>query len=94
MIVSLMDRAIYEGGMEDEIVRYANVGLLCVQERAGDRPSISTVLSMLSCEIVELPRPKEPGFLGMQTSRGTDSATKNVGKSSGNQVTISIVEGR
>ncbi|KAH6826693.1 S-locus lectin protein kinase family protein [Perilla frutescens var. hirtella] len=94
-IVNLMDPTLYNGGIfEGDIVRYANVGLLCVQETAADRPNISTVLSMLSCEIIELPLPKQPAFLGMQMSHGTQSSAKSSSKCSSNNVTISILEGR
>ncbi|KAH6776018.1 hypothetical protein C2S52_013579 [Perilla frutescens var. hirtella] len=93
-IVTLMDPSIYNAGMEGDIVRYANVGLLCVQEVAADRPNISTVLSMLSCEIIDFPCPKEPAFLKMQMSRGTESSIESSGKGSTNDVTISIVERR
>ncbi|KAG6420664.1 hypothetical protein SASPL_117200 [Salvia splendens] len=89
-IVKLMDPAIYEddSGMEDDIVRYGNVGLLCVQEMAADRPNMATALSMLNCEILELPCPKQPAFVG------TQSSTKRSHKVSVNEVTISVVEGR
>ena len=46
-IVNLMDPAIYEydSGMEDDIVRYGNVGLLCVQEMAADTHTYSFLIS-------------------------------------------------
>ncbi|XP_042040776.1 G-type lectin S-receptor-like serine/threonine-protein kinase At1g11300 isoform X1 [Salvia splendens] len=93
-IVNLMDAGIWDSGMEDDIVRYANVGLLCVQEMAADRPNTSTVLSMLSSEIAELPRPKQPAFHGMRSSQSVESCTKRSSKGSVNDVSISIVEGR
>ncbi|KAH6795130.1 S-locus lectin protein kinase family protein [Perilla frutescens var. hirtella] len=93
-IVSFMEPTAYNGGMEGDIVRYANVGLLCVQETAADRPNISIVLSMLSCEIVKLPHPNQPAFLKMQISRATESSTKSSSKCSANDVTISVLEGR
>ncbi|KAH6795751.1 hypothetical protein C2S51_036737 [Perilla frutescens var. frutescens] len=89
-IVSLMDPRIYNGGMEGDTVRYSNVGLLCVQETTADRPNISTVLSMLNCEIVNLPRPNQPAFLRMQMSPITQPSNK----ASANNVSISQVEGR
>ncbi|XP_047964521.1 G-type lectin S-receptor-like serine/threonine-protein kinase At1g11330 isoform X1 [Salvia hispanica] len=85
-ITNLMDPAMCDSAIEDDIVRYANVGLLCVQEIAADRPNTSTVLSMLSCEIVELPHPKQPAFVGIQSSQSTEPSS--------NDVTISIVGGR
>lgn len=36
--------------------------LLCVQELAKDRPSISIVVSMLCSEIAHLPPPKPPAY--------------------------------
>lgn len=90
-----MDPRIHDAGVEDDIMRYANVGLLCVQEIAADRPNTSTVLSMLCREIIELPQPKQPAFLGMQSSQPTEAAaTMGVSKYSANDVTISIAEGR
>ncbi|KAK6154671.1 hypothetical protein DH2020_008919 [Rehmannia glutinosa] len=93
-IVDLVDPVIHDPGMETDILRYANVGLLCVQEIAADRPNISTVLSMLSCELVELPRPNQPVFVAMQRSSETECSHKNPSKCSGNDVTITILEGR
>ncbi|CAL5393197.1 unnamed protein product [Camellia sinensis] len=44
------------------LLRYINIGLLCVQESAADRPTMSSVVSMLSNELVLLPSPKQPAF--------------------------------
>ncbi|KAK0580221.1 hypothetical protein LWI29_038202 [Acer saccharum] len=44
------------------ISRCIHVGLLCVQEFVKDRPTMSTVISMLNSEIVDLPTPKQPAF--------------------------------
>ncbi|XP_075505446.1 G-type lectin S-receptor-like serine/threonine-protein kinase At1g11330 isoform X2 [Primulina tabacum] len=77
-----------------EILRYTQVGLLCVQETAKDRPNISTVLSMLSNEIVELPRPNHPAFTVNGSTAGTESTDRFATKSSSNGVTLTVVEGR
>ncbi|RVW13827.1 G-type lectin S-receptor-like serine/threonine-protein kinase [Vitis vinifera] len=53
----LIDETIAEACFQEEISRCIHVGLLCVQESAKDRPSISTVVSMLSSEIAHLPPP-------------------------------------
>ncbi|TYH86373.1 hypothetical protein ES332_D01G037800v1 [Gossypium tomentosum] len=45
-----------------EIWRCIHVGLLCVQEYTKDRPTISTVISMLNSEISDLNTPKQPAF--------------------------------
>ncbi|CAL5335852.1 unnamed protein product [Camellia sinensis] len=44
------------------LLRYINIGLLCVQKSAVDRRTMSSVVSMLSNELVLLPSPKQPAF--------------------------------
>ncbi|XP_051125193.1 G-type lectin S-receptor-like serine/threonine-protein kinase At1g11300 [Andrographis paniculata] len=89
-MMKLIDPAIYEPKMESEMVRCAHVGLLCVQETAHNRPSISTVLSMLSREISELPHPKKPAFIEHHDSL----SRRTRGVFSLNDITLTVVEGR
>ena len=56
---------------EMEILRCIHVGLLCVQEFAKDRPTTSTVNSMLKSEIADLPCPKKPAFTERQIGLNT-----------------------
>ncbi|KAH1120604.1 hypothetical protein J1N35_003764 [Gossypium stocksii] len=62
----LVDKVILESksdsNNEKEIWRCIHVGLLCVQEYTKDRPTISTVISMLNSEISYLNTPKQPAF--------------------------------
>ena len=39
-----------------------HIGLLCVQEDAVDRPTMSTVVVMLASETMTLPIPNHPAF--------------------------------
>ena len=73
-----------------QVLRVINVGLLCVQCSPDDRPSMSSVVLMLSSDSA-LPRPKEPGFF---TGRGSDSSSGSQGPFSGNGVTITMLDGR
>ncbi|TYH86902.1 hypothetical protein ES332_D01G076900v1 [Gossypium tomentosum] len=41
-------------------LRYVNIGLLCIQETADDRPTMSDVVSMLSNESLDIPPLKHP----------------------------------
>lgn len=45
-----------------KLLRYVNISLLCVQERAEDRPTMSDVVYMLINEFAPLPPPKPPAF--------------------------------
>ncbi|CAH2056714.1 unnamed protein product [Thlaspi arvense] len=57
------DGSIDEGFVRpDEFLRYMHVGLLCVQEDAYDRPTMSSVAVMLKSETVTLCQPEKPAF--------------------------------
>ncbi|XP_022720832.1 LOW QUALITY PROTEIN: uncharacterized protein LOC111278491 [Durio zibethinus] len=61
-VLALIDPVLSDPCNRSEILRCIHVGLLCVQEFAEDRPTVSTVISMLNSEIVDLPTPKQPAF--------------------------------
>ncbi|KAJ9671867.1 hypothetical protein PVL29_025520 [Vitis rotundifolia] len=69
-----------------EVLRSINVGLLCVQRFPDDRPSMHSVVLMLSSEGA-LPQPKEPCFF-------TDRSMMEVNSSSGSHATITQLEAR
>lgn len=46
----------------DDFLRYLHVGLLCVQEDAYDRPTMSSAHVMLKSETVCLSQPGKPAF--------------------------------
>ncbi|KAL6314057.1 hypothetical protein AAG906_011792 [Vitis piasezkii] len=59
--LELMDAMVGDTFQPSEVLRSIHVGLLCVQHCADDRPSMSSVVLMLSSEVA-LPQPREPGF--------------------------------
>ncbi|XWS18268.1 hypothetical protein CRYUN_Cryun32bG0029200 [Craigia yunnanensis] len=93
-ILALIDPVLSDPCYQNEILRCIHVGLLCVQEFAEDRPTVSTVISMLNSEIVDLPTPKQPAFTGRLISLGARSPQNNPNQCSINKVTVTIVEGR
>lgn len=80
----LIDVRVRESYNAEEVLRCINVGLLCVQQRSIDRPSMSSVVLMLSSES-ELPQPEEPACYFM----GTNSLEENPFSCTPNNVTIS-----
>ncbi|KAH0941657.1 hypothetical protein HID58_001294, partial [Brassica napus] len=46
----------------NKVVRCIHIGLLCVQEDPANRPTLSTIVMMLSSNTVTLPVPKQPKF--------------------------------
>ncbi|XP_030941779.1 G-type lectin S-receptor-like serine/threonine-protein kinase At1g11300 [Quercus lobata] len=93
-IVTLIDPMIYEPCFEMEILRCIQVGMLCVQEFAKDRPTVSVVVSMLKSEIVNLPPPKKSAFTKRNIGLDTESSQLSQSKCSANNVTITMVQGR
>ncbi|XWS58027.1 hypothetical protein CRYUN_Cryun09bG0223700 [Craigia yunnanensis] len=77
-----------------EILRCIHVGLLCVQEFADDRPTISAVISMLNSEIVDLPTPKQPAFTERRIAVDREPLQNNQSRCSRNYVTVTNIEGR
>eukprot|EP00257_Ricinus_communis_P019247 XP_015578177.1 G-type lectin S-receptor-like serine/threonine-protein kinase At1g11330 [Ricinus communis] len=77
-----------------EISRCVHVGLLCAQAHPKDRPAMSTVISMLNSEIVDLPIPKQPAFAESQVSLDSDTSQQSQKNCSVNIVTITIADGR
>ncbi|KAH9651038.1 G-type lectin S-receptor-like serine/threonine-protein kinase [Citrus sinensis] len=67
--------------------RYINVALLCVQENAADRPTMSEVISMLTNEFVNLPSPQQPGFSSLKKSVETVARSMN-------RLTLSVMDAR
>nr|TKW01523.1 hypothetical protein SEVIR_8G186600v2 [Setaria viridis] len=43
-----------------EKLKCINIGLLCAQENAADRPTMSHVVAMLTSKVITLPEPKHP----------------------------------
>ncbi|KAL0321180.1 UNVERIFIED_CONTAM: G-type lectin S-receptor-like serine/threonine-protein kinase [Sesamum radiatum] len=89
----LIDQRISTPTFVAGITRCMWIGLLCVQESPQQRPAISTVLSMLSSEIVDLPEPEHPGFTDrwIRSHVGPSSSTQS---GSANKISITMMEGR
>ncbi|KAL5839712.1 hypothetical protein ACOSQ4_012320 [Xanthoceras sorbifolium] len=93
-IVSFIDPTISDPCFQWEILRCIHVGLLCVQEFVRDRPSVSTVISMLNSEIADLPTPKQPAFTTRQSASDTNSSEQRQKKVSANYFSVSDIDGR
>ncbi|XP_058774139.1 cysteine-rich receptor-like protein kinase 10, partial [Vicia villosa] len=57
--LELVDQDIKESCNHSEVVRCIQIGLLCVQEKPDDRPTMATVVSYLTSLSAELPFPRE-----------------------------------
>lgn len=75
--------------VESQVKRCVRVGSLCVQNVAEERPTMLSVVLMLSTEDTVLPQPRKPGFF---LHGGSSFSQSNA--SSGGAITISDVEAR
>ncbi|KAH7844967.1 hypothetical protein Vadar_033773 [Vaccinium darrowii] len=90
---SIRDPLLQDISSANMLLRYVNIALLCVQESAADRPTMSDVALMLSNELMLLASPKQPAF---STSRSVPerNSSKQSEDCSINDATISSLEAR
>ena len=84
--LEFVDESIVSESHASETMRCINIALLCVQENAGDRPTTTSVVTMLSSESIALPEPKHPAYFHV---RVMDEEPP-----SANDVTMSALQGR
>ncbi|XXG69380.1 hypothetical protein AAC387_Pa06g2267 [Persea americana] len=94
--LEVLDPLMLESCSTSEALRWIHIGLLCVQEDAADRPTMSTIVVMLGSENVTLPQPTRPAF---SVGRGVIPSASGQSSSSAvtcsvNEITVSILEAR
>nr|GFD09523.1 G-type lectin S-receptor-like serine/threonine-protein kinase At1g61550 [Tanacetum cinerariifolium] len=87
-----IDQALARPSCLPEGLRCLHVGLLCVQDLAKDRPTMTEVVSMI-CSEIDLSEPKEPLFT-LQRLSGSSIGQESPNTCSINAVTLSMVAGR
>ncbi|KAL3341136.1 hypothetical protein AABB24_025610, partial [Solanum stoloniferum] len=90
----LLDPSVGESFFPCEVIRCIQVGLLCVQEQAEDRPNMATVVLMLGSETATMPQPKHPGFCLGRRPVDEHSETIYEETFTVNQVTITRLDPR
>ncbi|VVA93875.1 unnamed protein product [Arabis nemorensis] len=70
----LLDQDISSSSSQVEVARCVQIGLLCIQQQAVDRPNIAQVVTMLTTEM-DLPEPKQPVFALQIQESDSDSKT-------------------
>ncbi|KAH0688686.1 hypothetical protein KY285_015838 [Solanum tuberosum] len=90
--LDLMDKSISNSDASATVLRCIHIGLLCVQDHAVDRPSMPSVVLMLSSE-TDLPLSKQPTFI-FQRWLNSDTQSQISKAQSVNDITVSVAEGR
>ncbi|XP_057428736.1 receptor-like serine/threonine-protein kinase SD1-7 isoform X4 [Lotus japonicus] len=93
--LELIDESISGSYSACEVLRCIHIGLLCVQELADDRPTMSSVILMLNNETPLVLQPRNPGFCLGKNPPKTDSSSSNQDETwSVNQVTVTLLDAR
>lgn len=91
--LDLKDSTLGNSDFDHQILRHIHVGLLCVQDYAADRPTISDVISMLANETLPLPIPNRAVFSAERKLTGAILTSEEKESCSG-RITISEVDPR
>ena len=89
--MDIIDSSLEKSYREDEVLRCIQIGLLCVEESAKDRPSMLTIIFMLGNNSV-LPLPKCPAFTSKTTHEGEDLSSSGGRFLSINNVTVTMFQ--
>ena len=89
-----MDESLGFSCPKEELVKCIHVGLLCVQEHATDRPTMSDVISMLSNDYMYLPDPKQPAFCISKSEFGSSGPDGRLEFGSVNSISVTVMEAR
>ncbi|XXG83165.1 hypothetical protein AAC387_Pa10g0983 [Persea americana] len=92
--LELIDPILVDSSLATELVRYIHVALLCVQERATDRPKMSEVILFLTNQNADMLSPRQPAFFIGRNAPATSSPANGPRPCSVNDVTISTMDGR
>ncbi|XP_010558703.1 PREDICTED: cysteine-rich receptor-like protein kinase 26 [Tarenaya hassleriana] len=74
-------------GWRNEMERCITIGLLCVQENVGSRPSMAAVVLMLSSDTISLPLPTRPAVSVGRFTRFGDSTSSSTSHGNHDSIT-------
>lgn len=89
--LELMDQSLKDSYSRNEVIRCIHMGLLCVQEEADARPTMATIVLMLSSYSISLPSPqKPPFFLQSRIESGSREEAQDSDQLTTNSVAVSM----
>ncbi|XP_054776635.1 G-type lectin S-receptor-like serine/threonine-protein kinase B120 isoform X2 [Prosopis cineraria] len=92
--MELVDPSIQDSCTKNKVLRCIHIGMLCVQDSAAHRPTMSSVVLMLESETTNLPLPRQPLLTSMRRrSEDTDFYVEGLDVSL-NELTVTMVVGR
>ena len=61
--LELLDSSIRNSCSGNEVIKCIHISLLCIQENPSLRPTIQSIMVMLSSHTISMPAPQQPAFL-------------------------------
>jgi len=89
--MELLDPILKNTYISNEVMKCIHIGLLCVQEDAVDRPTMSNVVVMLASDTMTLPNPNHPAFSVGRKVTDDQSTSKASNDPSVNEVTVTNI---
>ncbi|KAK3431884.1 hypothetical protein EUGRSUZ_E02999 [Eucalyptus grandis] len=86
--LKVLDPAIVDSYSRDEVLRYLHIGLLCIQEDPAIRPTMATVVLMLSSNYFNPSSPQQPTFCIRSRSRRLSIPMKELGSNQSTSRTL------
>lgn len=91
--LDIVDTSMGDAYPEHEVLRCIQIGLLCVQEFATDRPTMSAVVFMLGNKVAP-PSPKQPASTFKRRQNRTETTSSSEKTNSVNDLSLTAVDGR
>ncbi|KMZ70561.1 S-locus receptor kinase (SRK) [Zostera marina] len=92
-ISEIIDSSIFDSCLMNQVYRCIHIGLLCVQDHASDRPTMSSVAHMIESQFPLDLSPKRPTFTA-DVDKDTSDVKHNPRVISANDITITELHGR
>ncbi|KAL3740570.1 hypothetical protein ACJRO7_021791 [Eucalyptus globulus] len=77
--LKVLDPAIMDSNSRDQVLRCLHICLLCIQEDPAIRPTMATVVLMLSSNSITPPSPRHPAFFVQSKARGLGIPMEGLG---------------
>ncbi|KAL6656681.1 hypothetical protein ACP70R_004461 [Stipagrostis hirtigluma subsp. patula] len=91
----LVDPALGDDFPVPEVMKCVQVALLCVQDSADDRPTMSDVVAMLGSEGITMPEPRQPAYYNVRiSSLAASSGSFGESSYSVSNITLTTEQGR
>ncbi|KAF8029664.1 hypothetical protein BT93_E2173 [Corymbia citriodora subsp. variegata] len=76
--LKVVDPAIVDSNSKDQVLQCLHICLLCIQEDPAIRPTMATVVLMLTSNSITLPSPRHPAFFVQSRLRGVGIPMKGL----------------